>query len=568
MGYEIKALSPKEIQQQVSNEKIVPSLFWLIPIGDDWHQSELEDVFFEFNSLNNRKRIKLLCNFFVKGDPNQEPSKRKKKALSLSDKSNEINKILAGLNIKFKKSLLITCSNFPHPGWGLLINVDQLKNILEQIETILSDQKFNKIAEVAKHTYASYLSLKQVNDSLELESTEDDMKYPQPNIFNAKQTETQQKHHKIYSEYVNTVNRLVEEVMKFSSDALIEIEKSKLFELEIIITDGPRMIGWKTAAAISGKLSAISFADYLNREYKSEIEIDDIDLDQKLDGDIFTDYLHHILINNTSKYGGTRKITEKILYYYNYDQRKEITDFFQLPDECKKDNNKLLTALGWNENLYDYFDTSLLSYFEKITEGKYFISNPKKETYSGLRESYESYLKDLVKIIKKHITSNEEKIDSLIKTKYPNFKKPAKLTSTPLCWMIHALGPVWKIEVSWDDFYKITSEIANILNEDGRVHHNEQIKREDEVVRILNPLFDKLFKFTKEIFKAMPLHFRPSSNFMSNLFTGIAWAHDIKDKKEVRVLIWDTENEIELGKEILIWNPSKINPVITNFKKL
>lgn len=567
MGYEIKALSTREIQERVSSEKVIPSLFWLIPIGDDWEQHELEDAFFSFNNSQNKSRVKLLSNFFVKGDPDAEPSKKRKKALSLSDQSNEISKLLR-FTIGFKKSILIVCSNFPHPGWGILIKVEELNSFFEKLEIILTGTKFDKITQLSDEMYDSFKILKDIKDSLKYELNSNNSNSTVPNIFNENQIKFQKRHDEYYPIYINTANKLVEEVMKFSAVALIEIEKSAQFNLQIISIDQSRMIGWKIASSISSKLSTISFAEYLNREYNADIELNEINPDEKLDGDIFTDYLHHILINNTLKYGDKRKLAEKLMNYFNYDQRREIVEYFNLTNDYITDYNKILKGLGWNAPKFDYFDISLVSYFDKNENGDYFISNTKKETYSGLRESLESYLKDLVKIIKKQLTSDEEQINKLILTKYPKFKKPFKLTSGPLCMMIHSLGPIWHQNLDWNEFSKIISQINDILNSDGRVHHNELIKRDDEVVSLLNPLFNELFHKTKIFFKIMPWHFRPTSNFMSNLYTGMAWAHDIKEKKEIRVLVWENEDEIELGKELLIWNPSKINPVMTNYIKL
>jgi hypothetical protein len=416
--------------------------------------------------------------------------------------------------------------------------------------------------------YEYYVSLKEIQDHLPGQYGNDITTLAQLNIFNPSQAGLQNKFNTIYPRYIGAANKLVEEVMKFSPFALIEIEKSKLFDLQLVTTDEPRMIGWKTVSALSNKISAISLADYLNREFSADIDMSEIDSKEKLDGDVFTDYLHHILINNSSKFGDKRKLAEKLLFYFNYDQRNEIVDYFNLPNESIGNINKLLSGLGWKSPTHDYFDISLVSYFEKDHGGKYFIANGRKETYGGLRESFESYLKDVLRIIKRHITSDQNQLHRLVLSMYPKYKEPTKLTSGPLCMMINSLGRVWKVELDWDDYNRIISDISRILNEDGRVHHNELIKRDDEVVALLNPLFNNLFILTKVIFTIMPMHFRPSSNFMSNLYTGMAWSHDLKDKKEVRVLIWDSENQIEFGKELLIWNPSKINPVMTNYKIL
>jgi hypothetical protein len=568
MGYQIKALNTREINDRVSSEKIIPSLFWLIPIGDDWQQYELEDAYFKFNDPQNKSRTKILSNFFVKGDPDAEPAKRRKKALSLSDQSNEFSKLLSSLDIRKSKTILIICSSYPQPGWGLLVKVENLEETFERLESVLSSSKFDGIVDLGLKMYEYYVSINEIKNQISGENINNINSSTQFNIFNTSQVEVTTRYTNIYPLYIAAANKLIEEVMKISPIALIEIERSKLFDLQIIATDEPRMIGWKTVLALSNRISAISLADYLNREYSAEIEMNEINPVEKLDGDVFTDYLHHILISNSSKFGDKRKVAEKLLFYFNYDQRKEIVDYYNLPHECVSNNSKLLSGLGWNEPKHDYFDTSLISYFEKDELGHYYITNTRKETYSQLRVSFESYLKDLLRIIEKHITSDENKLHQLILLKHPKYKKPIKFTAGSLCMVIHSLGSYWKAENDWDNYYKIISNITGILNEDGGVHHNELIKRDDAVVASLNPLFNDLFKLTKEVFTIMPMHFRPTSNFMSNLYTGMAWAHDLKDKKEIRVLIWDSEKDISFDKELLIWNPSKINPVLTNYKRL
>jgi hypothetical protein len=577
MGYQFKVLNTREIQERVSSDKVIPSLFWVIPMGDNWNQFELDNAYYSFNDSQNKSRVKLLSNFFVKGDPDAEPNKKRKKGISFSDESNDFVKLLKLAEKKGKnntknsnhtKSILLVCSNFPHPGWGLLIKVDELNNLIAKLEEILSDSKFNNIVQLSYDMYESFKILKDIKDCLEYELNSNNCNSTVPNLLNEKQISLQKKHNEYYPIYKNNASRLFEEVMRWSPISLIEIEKSLQFEFDIIAIDEPRMIGWKIASSISSKLSTISFADYLNRDYNAEIEINEINPDEKLDGDVFTDYLHHILVNNSSKYGDKRNVAEKLMNYFNYDQRREIVDFFKLPNEYITDYNNLITQLGWEQPEYEYFDISLVSYFDKSQNGDYFISNKKNESYTRLRESFESYLKDLEKIIKKQLTSDEKEIHQLILAKYPTFRMPKELACTTLCWIIHSLGPIWQRDLNWDEYCKIITQISDILNKDSRVHHNEKIKREDVVVSSLNPLFNEMFKLTNTFFKIMPWHFRPTSNFMRNLYTGMAWSHDVKDKKEIRVLVWENEDEIELGKELLIWNPSKINPVMTNYIKL
>ena len=53
MGYDFKSCSIKDIQEKVSQEKIIPALFWLFPRGKGWQPGELDRIFFNFNSPHN-----------------------------------------------------------------------------------------------------------------------------------------------------------------------------------------------------------------------------------------------------------------------------------------------------------------------------------------------------------------------------------------------------------------------------------------------------------------------------------------------------------------------------------
>jgi hypothetical protein len=65
MGYQLSTYSSKEIQELISSEKIMPSLFWVMPIGQDWKWDELNTIHDIFNDINNSYPYRLLGNYFV-----------------------------------------------------------------------------------------------------------------------------------------------------------------------------------------------------------------------------------------------------------------------------------------------------------------------------------------------------------------------------------------------------------------------------------------------------------------------------------------------------------------------
>ena len=158
MGYQLSTYSSKEIQELISSEKIMPSLFWVMPIGQDWKWDELNTIHDIFNDINNSYPYRLLGNYFVKNeDPTADKKFNKKSKLVAASDANEISKLLNGYINKRGKSLLILSSFFPQPGWGLIIDVKDITEILNRLNKVLLNGKFEKLIEASKVIYPSYL---------------------------------------------------------------------------------------------------------------------------------------------------------------------------------------------------------------------------------------------------------------------------------------------------------------------------------------------------------------------------------------------------------------------------
>ena len=262
-----------------------------------------------------------------------------------------------------------------------------------------------------------------------------------------------------------------------------------------------------------------------------------------------------------------------MLDFFRSDELEQISDQLEFHHDLNNEYSNFLESLGWAKPDHVEYQTSLVSFFEKV-DGTYVLSNPKIETWNSLRISIESYLKDLIKIITTNLPDSKNELYNLVLLRVSDFQFQTKnnwdreienITIGPANKIIYALGSNWKADFDWRNFYNLINKIREIINKPA--HHNKIIRTEDVIANELNPLFNNFFELTKNIFKIMPWHFKPISNFWTNpaVYSGKAWSHDHYDKKEIKILVWESETKIELNKEILVWNPSKINPVMTKY---
>ena len=712
MGYQLSAYSAKEIQELISSEKVMPSLFWVIPIGQDWNWDELDSIYRIFNDINNAHPYRLLGNYFVKNeDPNGDKKYNTKSKLVSASDSNEISKLLDGYINKKGKSLLILSSIFPQPGWGLIVDVDNIFNILDKLNNVLLNGKFTSIIEASNVIYPSYLNYNKLRNSIPIEPTKGKieiyetcykyistlieapfnleviqsilriahdinnefsnlfkfyesyciiynkkdlakeviLKYRECielnryndfnnkieknllQVFNSfrfipkseikslltdfdkwimeanqqfrsmlieqliqidkniydlnkeyKRAKSDFKEHKknwqsLYltqnPSHRKVVDDFIVNVIEYSPIFLIELEKEFRNESKICVWDHARMIGWKISLSISNPPFLKSYAKYLNKHFNTNIEIEDIESNEFLNGDSFTDYLHYLFLQDNSKYGDKRKLAEMMLDFFRSDELEQISEELGFHHDLNNDYSNFLESLGWVKPDHIEYDTSLVSFFEKV-DGNYVLSNPKIETWNSLRISLESYFKDLIKIITSNLPDSKNDLYDLVLLKINDFRFQSRnnwdreienITVGPANKIIYALGSHWKAEFDWKEFYNLINRISDIINKPS--HHNKIIRTEDVIANELNPLFNKFFILTKNIFKIMPWHFKPISNFWTNpaVYSGRAWSHDHYDKKEIKILVWESETRIELNTEILVWNPSKINPVMTKY---
>jgi hypothetical protein len=382
-------------------------------------------------------------------------------------------------------------------------------------------------------------------------------------------------HDFFYPDYIRKSELFIQEIIDISPKMLIDLEIILKDYAKIISWDLPRMVGWKMSLLSEQSVTIGDFVESLNELFpESKIELEYDDEDFILNGDYFTDYFHHFLLENTAFFNDKRKLAEKMIGCFQPSYRKSVLRTL-CSDKIEeyKDKSKLLTLLGWDQDPSYKNTISLISFFT-LENGEYVITNPKHNTWNDLRKCLESYLTDITAIIKSYLIDDNDQIQNLVRRVHPDFtlkgnsnKSGASvLMSGTSALMIEALGPQWRADYDWGTFIQKINKIKEILNTNN--HWEEDVKREEVIALELNPLFNDIFILTKDLFKVMPLHFRPISSHLCDLYSGEAWSHDLAEKKQLRIIIKEMDFDFKSNKEMIIWNPSKINPTVVKYKIL
>ncbi|UAM97277.1 hypothetical protein K8354_13235 [Polaribacter litorisediminis] len=165
MGHRIKTYSLSELNKISTPGKVVPALFWLIPIGE-WRSNELERLWHQFTkskSTCNEMGLMLVNDTFASNyDPNQTSN--------LSDLTGRLSDILPSgtsriygeefqPNKKRKKQALILSGAYPQPGWGVLISFNKELDIDKLVENAI-DPNLKTIFIGASKSYKVWNDLK------------------------------------------------------------------------------------------------------------------------------------------------------------------------------------------------------------------------------------------------------------------------------------------------------------------------------------------------------------------------------------------------------------------------
>ncbi|MBK8518752.1 MAG: hypothetical protein IPL55_21455 [Saprospiraceae bacterium] len=145
MGYKIETYSLAELNRISTPGKVVPALFWLIPVGQ-WDSYNLERLWHHFTRESSR------CNelglMLVKNANTWNANNDSRQTSDLSDLTGKLSDLLPSgvrtiydneyLSLKEKTNqVLILAGSYPQPGWGVLLSLENYRDIEILLEKTL-----------------------------------------------------------------------------------------------------------------------------------------------------------------------------------------------------------------------------------------------------------------------------------------------------------------------------------------------------------------------------------------------------------------------------------------------
>lgn len=357
--------------------------------------------------------------------------------------------------------------------------------------------------------------------------------------------------------------------LEYSPLFLLKLEKQTRLNgifSKSVSWDPPRMVGWKilTEGIQIANFDITTILKEMIPEYSNQIPSDSHNEDALINGGFFTDYVHYISMSDSrlSPRSATKNLLERLL------RPAEIKTILT---NCKTNiipNNtpgqmveSLLVEFGWPIEK-DNNERKLVECIEG-TDGN--ISINKLFSGNDIRIICESYCKDLVDTLSTKIGYNEEELLNLISLKNPEYKSQNR---------------GWNYEVSKMTIGSSLYILKALLNEalpDKNIDSEILIQNLRELSKKINPLshhppieintinlVDEIFNIincTKELISEMPWHFYPiqRNGHQPIVLTGDAWSHSHRQNRQLSIIVWANDPNSE---SMLVWNPSKANPVI------
>ena len=353
---------------------------------------------------------------------------------------------------------------------------------------------------------------------------------------------------------------------------LLNIEKQSRKEgipSKSISWDPARMVGWKI---ISEGIQIATFdlttlVREMIPEFSNQLNDNDYKVDSLINGSLFTDFVHYISLKdpNFSPRNATKKLLEKTL---RSNEIRTILKNYQKVDFPKQTHaemvESLLVEFGWPAEKFNINNKLAECIIEN--EGSITINN--SLTGNDIRTICENYCKDLVDTLSSIIGYTAEELSDLVILRCPDYKSQKRgwdhdingLSIGSAILILKALlseALPDKIEAS-KNFIECLNKLRIKFN---NLSHDPPIGKTFQLVEGIVSILD----YTKELISEMPWHFYPvqRNGHQPTVLTGNAWSHSYKHDRQLSIILWSSDNNSE---SMLVWNPSKVNPVIPDGK--
>lgn len=370
----------------------------------------------------------------------------------------------------------------------------------------------------------------------------------------------------------NALQEVLKSHLEHAPSFLLNLEKQTLLNeisSKSVSWDPPRMIGWKilTEGIQIANFDITTYLKEMIPEFSKQVNNGSINDDTLINGSLFTDYVHYISKSdiNLSSRNATKILLEKLLrsreirtILRNY-QQGETLDYTHAQMV-----EKLLVEFGWPAEKHSVKNKLA----DCIIENEESISINKSLTGNDIRIICENYCKDLVDTLSSMIGYTANELLCLVITKHPEYKSQnrgwnheiSNLTLGSANFILSALlneALPDKKETSIN-FIQSLNGLRNKFND---LSHDPPIGETSHLIEGIVGLL----KYTKELIVEMPWHFYPvqRNGHQPIVLTGDAWSHSHKQNRQLSLILWHSDSNAE---SMLVWNPSKVNPVMPDAK--
>lgn len=354
---------------------------------------------------------------------------------------------------------------------------------------------------------------------------------------------------------------------QLSSKFLLKLELTQNNTKQVLSWDPTRMVGWKLFQHLSERrFNLIDLVSTITELYP------DLTIDSNheihtiiVNGSLFTDYVHYIAKSKPSN--NPRDIViELIKALLNQSDINSIISNYEsgfISTDKTSSVEKLLTYFGWKSE----------NNRKEITLAECIVMNDGKEclkdnlTGNDLRIIIESFIKDLIyTLIYKSKIEDDTTFWNVIFNYKEDYRKTHSWWKDEINQLMIGSGLIIiKALLNYIEYEKLDivesfmKYLAKFSDLNKLSHHNPQ---GIELSEFIDPIM-KTLQLTHSFITEMPWHFKQiqqNGNFPI-VVTGSAWSHSHREDRQLSFILWE-DNPRNINKQLLIWNPSKLNPVM------
>lgn len=569
MGLRIKGYSLKELHRISLPGTVVPSLFWMLPVGrweagrveqGRWENGQLDPIWHLF------KHEPGTCHdvglFLAKDDFDQHGPAVP--TVELGQLGAHLKDLLPNGVDEYSDieeectedpGLLFLSGAFPQPGWGVLLRSAVHLRDASNVEALVHEAVNNMAdsAAVEKSLQAIVLATKLFH------SQERDGSAPTPQDNMA-------------------FRRALDSAIKYQWNygprflwSLEKVARQRGYGCSTVVWDPPRMIGWKLwASHLKTTVEDLHQASRKLLGGKVDFDPSGGDATAALNGSFFTDYVHYLasvditrpahetaclLLEDLVRPTECRTVFQALGQPYD--------DSWSAHDRCAH----LLDILGWSPRN----GSRIRSLAACIRMSGDAAEVPADVGFNEVRISAESFCKDLLDVLTHGLSLDSTTVWGFIASKCPDYRRSSGNWDVEVRNITIGSANLLISTLARELFLDRPQEVTNLDGALARLldglnplsHHQENADRWSRAAARVGPAVHDTLSAVHQLITEMPWHFSQVQNVGKHpkVLTGKGWSHSHPQERMLRILLW-TGARYQEGS--LIWNPLLTNPIMTD----